>query len=123
MENGMETVTVTYSAEEQKEMKAIRARYMPEEKKTLTDLEKARAIDARVERKGLRVGVLLGIAGTLVMGLGMSMSMVWNLMIPGIAVGLLGIAGVVMAWPVYQKVVRKERSRAADEIMRLTAEE
>ena len=36
----METVTVTYSAEEQKEMKAIRARYMPEEKKTLTDLEK-----------------------------------------------------------------------------------
>ena len=93
MENGMETVTVTYSAEEQKEMKAIRARYMPEEKKTLTDLEKARAIDARVERKGLRAGVLLG------------------------------IAGVVMAWPVYQKVVRKERSRAADEIMRLTAEE
>ena len=67
--------------------------------------------------------MLLGIAGTLVMGLGMSMSMVWNLMIPGIAVGLLGIAGVVMAWPVYQKVVRKERSRAADEIMRLTAEE
>ena len=52
--------------------------------------------------------MLLGIAGTLVMGLGMSMSMVWNLMIPGIAVGLLGIAGVVMAWPVYQKVVRKE---------------
>ena len=89
----METVTVTYSAEEQKEMKAIRARYMSEEKKTLTDLEKARAIDARVERKGLRAGVLLG------------------------------IAGVVMAWPVYQKVVRKERSRAADEIMRLTAEE
>ena len=76
-----------------------------------------------MERKGLRAGVLLGIAGTLVMGLGMSMSMVWNLMIPGIAVGLLGIAGVVMAWPVYQKVVRKERSRAADEIMRLTAEE
>jgi len=46
-----------------------------------------------VERKGLRAGMLLG------------------------------IAGVVMAWPVYQKVVRKERSRAADEIMRLTAEE
>ena len=76
-----------------------------------------------MERKGLRAGVLLGIAGTLVMGLGMSMSMVWNLMIPGIAVGLLGIAGVVMAWPVYQKVVRKERSRAADEIIRLTAKE
>ena len=61
-----------------------------------------------MERKGLRAGVLLGIAGTLVMGLGMSMSMVWDLMVPGIAVGLLGIAGVVMAWPVYQKVVRKE---------------
>ena len=122
MENGMETVTVTYSAEEQKELKAIRARYMPEEKKTLTDLEKARAIDARVERKGLRAGVVLGIAGTLVMGLGMSMSMVWDLMVPGIAVGLLGIAGAACAWPVYQKVVRRERKRAANEIMALTAE-
>lgn len=47
----------------------------------------------RVERKGLRAGMLLG------------------------------IAGVIMAWPVYQKVVRKERSRAADEIIRLTAKE
>ena len=47
----------------------------------------------RVERKGLRAGMLVG------------------------------IAGVIMAWPVYQKVVRKERSRAADEIMRLTAKE
>ena len=47
----------------------------------------------RVERKGLRAGMLLG------------------------------IAGVIMAWSVYQKVVRKERSRAADEIMRLTAKE
>ena len=122
MENRQETVTVTYSAEEQKELKAIRARYMPEEKKTLTDLEKARAIDARVERKGLRAGVVLGIAGTLVMGLGMSMSMVWDLMVPGIAVGLLGIAGAACAWPVYQKVVRRERKRAANEIMALTAE-
>ena len=47
----------------------------------------------RVERKGLRAGMLVG------------------------------IAGVIMAWPVYQKVVRKERSRAADEIIRLTAKE
>ncbi|MBQ9290179.1 MAG: hypothetical protein IJ210_08710 [Clostridia bacterium] len=42
----------------------------------------------------------------------------------GLRAGMLvGIAGVIMAWPVYQKVVRKERSRAADEIMRLTAKE
>ena len=56
------------------------------------------------------------------MGLGMSMSMVWDLVVPGIAVGLLGIAGAACAWPVYQKVVRRERKRAADEIMALTAE-
>ena len=63
-----------------------------------------------------------GYAGTLVMGLGMSMSMVWDLMVPGIAVGLLGISGAACAWPVYQKVVRRERKRAANEIMALTAE-
>ncbi len=46
-------MNITYSAEEQKELNVIRARYAPKENRPLTNLEKAKAIDARVERKGL----------------------------------------------------------------------
>ena len=35
--------------------------------------------------------VLFGIFGSLVLGVGMCMIMVWNLMLPGIAVGIVGI--------------------------------
>ena len=38
------------------------------------------------------VGItLLGVFGTMALGLGMCMTMVWSLLVPGIAVGLVGI--------------------------------
>lgn len=35
---------------------------------------------------------LLGVAGALGLGVGMCMTMVWNMMVPGILVGVVGIA-------------------------------
>lgn len=123
MESKQEAVNITYSAEEQKELNAIRAKYAPKETKPLTNLEKARAIDARVERKGLIAGLAVGVIGALIMGLGMSFVMVWDKLIPGIAIGLLGLVGVAAAYPLYQRVILKERAKAADEIMKLSEEE
>ena len=34
---------------------------------------------------------LLGIVGAIVLGIGMCMTMIWNMMVPGIAVGIVGI--------------------------------
>ena len=123
MESKQEAVNITYSAEEQKELNAIRAKYAPKENKPLTNLEKARAIDARVERKGLIAGLAVGVVGALIMGLGMSFVLVWDKLIPGIAIGLLGLVGVAAAYPLYQRVILKERAKAADEIMKLSEEE
>ncbi|MBR4577643.1 MAG: hypothetical protein IKO25_10655 [Clostridia bacterium] len=123
MEKQENAVNITYSAEEQKELNAIRARYAPKENRPLTNLEKAKAIDARVERKGLIAGLTVGIIGTLVTGLGMSCILVWDKMVPGILIGLAGLAGVAGAYPMYQRVIRKERARVADEIMQLSEAE
>ena len=123
MESKQEAVNITYSAEEQKELNAIRAKYAPKENKPLTNLEKARAIDARVERKGLIAGLAVGVVGALIMGLGMSFVLVWDKLIPGIAIGLLGLVGVAAAYPLYQRVILKERAKAADEIMKLSEAE
>ena len=44
--------------------------------------------------------VLLGVCGALVLGAGMCMSMIWSMMVPGIAVGILGIVLLLCLIPV-----------------------
>lgn len=45
-----------------------------------------------VHWSGKAVGtVLLGVAGALVLGVGMCMTMIWNMLLPGILVGIVGI--------------------------------
>lgn len=45
--------------------------------------------------------VLFGIFGALVLGVGMCMIMVWNLMLPGIAVGIVGIILLLCLIPMF----------------------
>ena len=122
MENKQQ-VSITYSAEEQKELNAIRAKYAPKGSKPLTNLDKAKAIDARVESKGTIAGLAVGIIGSLVTGLGMSCVLVWDKLALGILIGLVGLVGVAGAYPLYQRVIQKERAKATDEIMKPSEEE
>ena len=123
MENKKEAVSITYSTEEQKELNAIRAKYVPKGNKPLTNLDKAKAIDARVESKGMIAGLSVGIIGALVAGLGMSCVLVWDKLALGILIGLVGLVGVAGAYPLYQRVIQKERAKVADEIMKLSEAE
>jgi uncharacterized membrane protein YeaQ/YmgE (transglycosylase-associated protein family) len=43
---------------------------------------------------------LLGVIGAIVLGVGMCMSMIWNMMIPGIIVGIVGIVLLLCLIPV-----------------------
>lgn len=45
-----------------------------------------------VHWSGKAVGtILLGVAGALVLGVGMCMTMIWNMLVPGILIGIVGI--------------------------------
>ena len=111
----------TYSAKEQEELKRIRQKYAPPEE---DKMEMLRRLDRSVTEKGTVISIILGVLGTLIMGLGMSLAMVWQGMwfIPGIVIGLAGIGILAAAYPVYNHVTRKERERIAPEILRLTDE-
>ena len=53
-----------------------------------------------VHISGKAVGaVLLGVVGALVLGVGMCMTMVWSMMIPGIVVGIVGIVLLLFLIP------------------------
>lgn len=114
------TFEYTYSAPEQDEIKKIRDKYLPPDEKE-SKMERLRRLDASVTKKGTVVSIIVGILSALVMGTGMSMCMVMEgLMIPGIAVGIVGMVGVGLAYPIYSRITRKERERLAPEILKLT---
>lgn len=120
-DNNNEVFAYSYSAKEQEELKRIRKKYMPEEEDKMAQIKR---LDASVTRKGEAVSIVVGTFGALVMGIGMCCCMVWGgaWFIPGIIIGLVGIAGVAAAYPMYSRITRKERQRIAPEILRLTEE-
>ena len=123
MENNQEkeTFKFTYSAKEQEEIKNIRKKYVvPEEDK----MEQLRRLDAGVAQKGTTAALIAGIMGTLLLGIGMCCCMVWQgaWFVPGILIGVIGIAVLAAAYPLYNHVTQKEREKIAPEILRLTDE-
>ena len=120
MEN-KETFSYTYSAKQQEEIKKIREKYVPKE---ADKMEQLRRLDESVTQKGTAISLIVGIIGALVMGFGMSCCMVWSdkLFVLGIVIGVVGIALICAAYPVYNYVMKKERAKIAPEIIRLTDE-
>lgn len=121
-----ETFEMTYSAEQQEEVQSIRDKYAP---RSESKMERLRALDASVNQKATRVSIAVGVLGTLLMGVGMSLIMsdfgrllgdaaLWC----GMALGLIGLLVLAMAYPLYNRTLKKERARVAPEILRLTDE-
>ena len=129
--NNKESFNYTYSAKEQDEIKAIRQKYDASEK-TEDKMEILRRLDASVTEKATVVSLVFGIVGSLILGAGMSLIMteIGALLgfstvisiIVGVAIGVLGIVLVSLAYPIYNRIVKKERERIAPEIIRLTDE-
>ena len=120
---GKEAFEYTYSAQEQEELRKIREKYLPPEERA-TKMDQLRKLDASVTRKGALVSITVGTIFTLIMGIGMCFCMVWTdqLMIPGIIVGLIGMIGAALAYPLYKRITQKERERIAPQILKLTEE-
>ena len=120
MEKGIDTFTYTYSAKQQEEIRNIRKKYLPREE---DKMEQLRRLDRDTTRKGTILSVLVGVIGCLLLGVGMCCTMVWmKFFIPGVVIGLIGIAAVAAAYPLYTRVTKKERERLAPQILKLTEE-
>ena len=116
----------TYSAEQQKEIEAIRKKYLPKEENKMEQLRKLHTIPTQ---KAQAASIALGVIGALVIGAGMSLVMTdiaaglgIFATILGIAMGVAGMIPVALAYPVYNRILTAERQRIAPEILRLTDE-
>ena len=123
MENkeNREGFSYTYSAEEQQELKRIREKYLPKEE---NKMEQLRSLDSKATGKATMIAIIIGVIGTLLLGVGMCCTLVWQgrWFVPGIFVGIIGIGIVAIAYPIYNKTLKTEREKIAPEVLRLTEE-
>lgn len=128
MENN-EKFTFTYSAREQEEIRRIRSNYVApvQEEDKMAYL---RRLDDSATSKATMISLIVGILGALMLGGGMSLIMtdigrVFGTILAillGVAVGIVGIVLVCLAYPLYNRTLKKEREKIAPEVLRLTEE-
>ena len=117
---------MTYSAQQQEEIRSIRQKYVPKEE---SKMDRLRALDARVTQKATMVSIIVGVIGAMLLGCGMSLIMsdfgaaLGTAALPaGIALGVIGLALAALAYPIYNRTLKKEREKIAPQIIQLTDE-
>ena len=125
------TFTYIYSAKDQAEIENIRKKYEPQSRYE-SNLDQLRNLDASVTSKAAMISLIVGIAGTLIVGLGLSLilSDLYALIglskslcqILGIVIGVVGIFVDSINYPLYDIIIMRERKRVAPEIIRLSNE-
>lgn len=113
--------TYQYSAEKNREVEAIRKKYLPHQP---SKIERLKKLDGRVQRAGWTEGLSIGVIGALIFGLGMCFYLE---VFAGAAwlTALLMVLGVLLmipAYPIYRYVSRKAKARLTPEILRLSEE-
>lgn len=119
-----------FSAKEQEEIKRIRDKYTTQEEHKESQMELLRKLDADVIKKGVIFALTLGIISTLILGAGMSIIMtdigeilrIENEFVIGLITGVIGLLGIILAFPLYKVVVKRERKRVAPQIIKISDE-
>lgn len=126
-----ETFNYTYSAEQQKEIETIRKKYIADTNNNeVNKLEQLRGLDYGVTKKANIISLSVGILSVLVMGSGMSLVMtdlgekigIAGTSLIGVLIGIVGMIGVILAYPLYRCIIEKERKKIAPQILKLTDE-
>ena len=118
------TFIYNYSAKENKEVQDIRNKYLPREESKLEELKR---LDYTVQNSGMIESLCAGIGGVLIFGLGLCLAMqvigsgVLSIVL-GILLGLVGMIGMITAYPVYRKMAQKAKAEYAPRILQLTDE-
>lgn len=129
METNNNEFNFTYSAKDTAEVKRIREKY---EKRDEDKLERLKRLDRSVGKKAQTVAIAVGIIGALILGSGMSLFMselpvmlgleTMTAWIIGLSLGVVGAVLVSLAYPIYSYIYKRERAKAAPEILRLADE-
>jgi len=106
---------------ERREIESIRRQY--EEPKTEEGkLERLRRLNNYVNGLATALSLASGVLGLLIFGLGLAMILEWGLLIGGIIVMIVGVPPISIAYPLYNKILTRNKEKYGKEILRLSEE-
>ncbi|MBQ1258724.1 MAG: dihydropteridine reductase [Clostridia bacterium] len=103
----------------------IRTQYT---EKQATELDSLRALDAKVKRPANVFAYVFGSLSAIIMGSGMSLVMtdigaiigITSTMVPGIAIGVVGLLMAVANYPIYKGILNSRKKKYASKIIELS---
>ena len=103
----------------------IRTQYM---EKTPSELDALRELDSKVKRPANVFAYIFGSISAIIMGSGMSLVMtdigsilgLGETMIPGIAIGVVGLGMALLTYPIYKGILNSRKKKYAKDIIELS---
>ncbi|MBE6666524.1 MAG: dihydropteridine reductase [Ruminococcaceae bacterium] len=103
----------------------IRAQYM---EKQSTELDALRELDAKVKRPANIFAYVFGSISAIIMGAGMSLVMtdigavigIASALVPGIAIGVVGLGMALLNYPIYKGILGSRKKKYGKEILELS---
>ena len=103
----------------------IRTQYTEKEH---TQLDELKALDKKVKKPANVFAYVFGSFSAIVMGAGMSLVMtdvgamigMAETMVPGIVIGVVGLALVILNYPIYKGILGSRKKKYADKIIALS---
>ena len=103
----------------------IRTQYM---EKTPSELDALRELDAKVKRPANVFAYTFGSISAIVMGAGMSLVMtdigaaigITDSLVPGIAIGVVGLGMALLTYPMYKGILNARKKKYGAEILELS---
>ena len=103
----------------------IRTQYM---EKTPSELDALRELDSKVKRPANVFAYTFGSISAIIMGAGMSLVMtdigatigITSAMIPGIAIGVVGLGMALLTYPIYKGILNSRKKKYGAEILALS---
>lgn len=93
-----------------------------------TELDALKALDAKVKKPANVFAYTYGSVSAIVMGAGMSLVMtevgamigLASTMVPGIAIGIVGMGMALSTYPIYKKILERRKKKFGPEILALS---
>ena len=106
-------------------VRAIRSKYT---ERSYTELDELIALDKKAKRPADIFAYILGSIGALVMGAGMSLVMtdigavagIDAPLVPGIVIGIIGMAVAIVNYPIYRSVLSSRRKKFAGRVREIS---
>ena len=103
----------------------IRTQYM---EKTPSELDVLRELDAKVKRPANVFAYIFGSISAIIMGAGMSLVMtdigatigITSALVPGIAIGVVGLGMTLLTYPIYKGILNSRKKKYGAEILALS---